>query len=72
MTNETKKILENVLGLPAKQRAVIADQILTSLDQPDANIDKQWRKEIESRIEAYESGNLKKVSLDEVLTKYQK
>ncbi len=35
MTKVTKQILESVLGLPAKQRAAIADQILTSLDQPD-------------------------------------
>ena len=69
---QTKEIIENVLSLPPKDRANIVDKIISSLDQPDESIDKLWRKEVESRIEAYNSGRLKKVSLQEVLVKYQK
>ncbi len=72
MTIQTKEIIENVLSLPPKDRADIVDKIISSLDQPDESIDKLWRKEVESRIEAYNSGRLKKVSLKEVLAKYQK
>jgi len=45
--------------------------LITSLDKPDKNIDKLWAKEAESRLEAYKQGNLKAISLEEVLSKYK-
>lgn len=72
MSTESQEILERALGLPAADKAHIADELLTSLDLPDEAIDAVWRKEVEDRIQAYRAGALKSVSLEEVLAKYRK
>ncbi|MCM3872688.1 MAG: addiction module protein [Pyrinomonadaceae bacterium] len=72
MSEETQEILDRALGLPAVEKARIVDELLSSLDRPDAAIDALWRKEVEGRIKAYNAGTLKSVSLDEVLSKYRK
>lgn len=72
MTTDTQQILKEVLELPAIVRASLADQLLSSLDQPDEHIDALWRNEVEDRIKAYHSGKIKAVSLEEVLSKYRK
>ena len=47
------------------------DDILTSLDEPDPNIDRLWAKEAEERLAAYRRGEIKAVPLQEVLAKYR-
>lgn len=71
MTTDTKQILKKALRLPAVERASIADQLLTSLDLPDEQIDALWREEIDERISAYEAGKIKALSVNEVLAKYK-
>lgn len=72
MTAETKQILKDALALPPIERANLVDYLLSSLDQPDEHIDSLWRKEVEERIDAYQSGRMKSVSLEDVLLKYRK
>ena len=67
MPNETKQILKEALDLPSTERATLVDYLLSSLDQPDEQIDDLWRKEVEDRIKAYQSGKIKSVALEEVL-----
>ena len=45
--------------------------MLSSLDKPDKDIDELWAKEAEDRIDAYDQGNLKAISLEKVLQKYR-
>jgi putative addiction module component (TIGR02574 family) len=71
MTPEALRILEDVMKLSPKERAILADQILSSLDQPDEYIDTLWRKEVEDRVLAFKKGQTKAISLKEVLSKYQ-
>ncbi len=47
------------------------DRLLSSLDKSDKEIDALWVQEAEGRIGAYEKGELKAVSLEEVLNKYK-
>ena len=70
MSETQKELLQNVMSLSPLERAQIADEIMLSLDQPDKQIDALWREETESRISAYEKGELKTVSLHDVLSKY--
>ncbi|MBM3334570.1 addiction module protein [Candidatus Sumerlaeota bacterium] len=72
MTTDTKRILKNALELPAKERIIIVDHLISSLDQPDEHIDSLWRKEVEDRVEAHQSGKIRSVPLEEVLSKYSK
>ncbi len=72
MTIHTKHILKDALGLPYIERAKIVDYLLSSIDRPNERIDNLWRKEVEDRIKAYQSGKIKSVTLKEVLSKYRK
>jgi putative addiction module component (TIGR02574 family) len=72
MSIETQEILDRALKLPAVDKARLVDEILSSLDKPDAAIDALWQKEVEDRIKAYNAGNLRAVSLEQVLAKYRK
>lgn len=72
MSVETQEILDRALKLPAVDKARLVDEILSSLDKPDAAIDALWQKEVEDRIKAYNTGNLRAVSLEQVLAKYRK
>ena len=66
MPTDTKQILKEALELPVMERA---DHLLSSLDHPDEHIDALWRKEVEDRVNAYQSGKIRAVSLKEVLSK---
>ena len=58
------------LKLSPTARLELVDAILGSLDEPDREIDRLWSQEAEDRLAAYWHGELKTVSLDEVLAKY--
>jgi putative addiction module component (TIGR02574 family) len=72
MSVETQEIIDRALELPVAEKARVVDELLASLNEPDEAIDALWRKEVEDRIEAYNSGKLRSVSLEEVLAKYRK
>ena len=66
------KLLKEVLSLNPLEKANIIDELLKSLDEPDEAIDQLWVQESESRIDAYEKGQLKSVSVNEVFSKYKR
>lgn len=69
--NTPDKIYKDALNLSAKDKAELVDKLLSSLDEPDKNIDDLWAKEAEDRIDAYEQGKIKSITLNEVLAKYK-
>ena len=71
MSTETQEILNRALELPPADKARIANELLASLDQADEAIDAVWQKEVEDRVAAYKAGDLKSVSLKDVLAKYR-
>ena len=72
MSVETQEILDRALKLPAVDKAYLVDELLTSLDKPDEAIDAMWRQEVADRLKAYNAGNLRAISLEQVLAKYRK
>jgi len=72
MSVEIQEILDRALKLPAVDKAYLVDELLTSLDKPDEAIDAMWRQEVEDRLKAYKAGNLRAISLEQVLAKYRK
>jgi putative addiction module component (TIGR02574 family) len=72
MSVETQEILDRALKLPAVDKAYLVDALLTSLDKPDEAIDAMWRQEVEDRLKAYKAGNLRAISLEQVLAQYRK
>jgi putative addiction module component (TIGR02574 family) len=72
MATDRQQILKDLLELPSKERANLVDYLLSSLDQPDEQIDNLWRREVEERINAYRDGKIRSLTLEEVLSKYRK
>lgn len=56
MPTNVKELLVEALSLSAIERAALADELLASLDRPDARIDALWVKEAEARLAAFEAG----------------
>lgn len=67
----SKEIFEKAIFLSPAEKAKLVDQLILTLDKPDKELDKLWAEEAESRLAAYKCGDLKAVSLEEVLTKYK-
>jgi putative addiction module component (TIGR02574 family) len=60
MTEQSKRVLEQALVLPAIERAALIEELFSSFDFPARQeIDKLWAHEAEDRIDAYERGELK-------------
>ena len=65
------EILKDALNLRPAEKAELIDKLLSSLDNPDKELDALWAKEAEARIEAYNLGKIKALTLKEVLAKYR-
>ena len=66
------KLLKEALVLPVREKSDLIEELIKSLDKPDPEIDELWRKEAESRIDAYDGGKLSSVSVEEAISKYKK
>ncbi len=64
-------VLKEAILLNPTEKAILVDHLISSLDKPDSQLDKLWANEAESRLDAYNKGKLKTVTLDEVLSKYK-
>jgi hypothetical protein len=64
-----EKVMEDLLKLTPLEKANIIDLLLKSLDEPDAAMDKLWVEEAEKRIDGFEKGELKSISMDEFFDK---
>ena len=67
MTPQSEQVLRDALELSPTDRAELVEQILASFEFPARrDIDAAWAREAEARLEAYERGEIKSVSADEV------
>jgi putative addiction module component (TIGR02574 family) len=67
----TDKIMREALTLSPSEKTQLIDKLIASLDKADKEIDELWAREAEDRIDAYNKGELKAVSLEKVLGKYR-
>lgn len=67
----TDNIFKETLTLRPSEKAQLIDKLISTLDKPDKEIDELWAKEAEDRIDAYDQGKLKAVSLEKVLQKFR-
>jgi len=51
-----KDILKEAIQLEPTEKVKLVDQLITSLDKPDKDIDALWAEEAESRLNAYRQG----------------
>ena len=69
--SKTNDILKEAITLPPSERAYLVDKLLGSLDERNKVIDELWSKEAESRIDAYDQGRIKSITIDKILEKYR-
>ena len=70
MTVQAQHVLNEAMGLPPNERALVAEQLLASLDSSASNsIDEMWAIEAERRIDAYDRGEINAISANEVFEK---
>lgn len=61
-----KEILEQALKLNPGERFMVIEGMIESLDRPDVSIDEIWVDEAEKRLNAYRSGRLKGIPMEEI------
>ncbi len=67
MADPVRKIEAEVLKLPARQRARIAERIISSLDdKADPDHERLWLEEAERRLDELLSGKTKGIPADRV------
>ena len=64
-------IVEEALTLKPIERLHLVDEILLSLDVHTKEIDFLWAEEAEKRLQAYNKGEVKILSSQEVFAKYR-
>lgn len=59
-------LLEKALRLKPRDRFMLIEELIHSLDQPDKEIDKAWVEEAERRLAAHREGRTRGIPLKEV------
>ena len=62
---------EQALSLNPIEKIQLIDELIQSLDLPDKELDKLWLEEAESRMKAYENGEMKAIPAEKVFEKYK-
>ena len=66
-----KEIIKEVISMSPAKQAELLDLLIRILDKPDEKLDRLWAEEAESRLDAYQRGELRALSVEEVLEKYK-
>lgn len=66
MTVKAEQVLVDALSLPPGQRAELAERLFSSLEISQDELDRLWAQEADSRIDAYERGQIKTISAQQV------
>lgn len=66
MKSDLEQIEDRARALNAEERAKLAETMLESLHEPLADIESAWAEEIESRVEAFDRGELPSYPAEDV------
>lgn len=62
----TRDVLEMAMELKPEEKFLVVEGLLKSLDEPDTRLEDIWSEEAERRLQAYRTGSLKGVPMDEI------
>jgi putative addiction module component (TIGR02574 family) len=71
MTQTAEALSAQAMQLAPDERLALVEHLLDSLDVPDPSLDALWAAEADDRLTAYRRGEIRAVSLSEVLAKYR-
>ena len=66
MTEVVDKLIREALQLDPAERAAVIEELLSSLDRPDPELDARWAKEAEDRLSGYRAGEIAAIPANEV------
>ena len=70
MTKPARELESKALRLPRRDRARLAQRLISSLDsEVDADVDKLWLQEAERRLGELKSGNVAGIPAEKVIRK---
>ncbi|MBI4691311.1 MAG: addiction module protein [Nitrospirae bacterium] len=73
MHKQREQILSEALELPPMERAELVENLLSSFEFPSRKkIDDLWAQEAESRIDAFDRGEISAIPAKEVFEKIEK
>ncbi|MBI4687199.1 MAG: addiction module protein [Nitrospirae bacterium] len=73
MSKAGEQILAEALKLPPVERAELIENLFFSFEFPSRKIiDELWAQEVESRINAFDRGEIATISAEEVFAKIEK
>lgn len=70
MKKSSNAVLKQALELSPLERAQLVEEVLISLDTPDPQMDLLWAKEADSRIQAFDKGEIESTSAEKVFSKF--
>jgi len=62
-------ILDEAVKIPPKERVVLAELILASIDYEDETIKKSWLNEVKNRMQSVEEGTSKLLDFNQLYVK---
>jgi len=68
----TEELLAEALRLPRRERALVAEELLTSLEEPDDEIAAAWATELERRSRDVSEGRVQTVAWETIRTEVVK
>jgi len=71
MSNEVRALLDQILGLPSRDRAALAAAVLDSLSE-DAGYDAEWKAEVRRRLDEIEVGTARTISSEELFAELKR
>ena len=67
----SEEILKQAMALNERERFLLIEGLLNSLNTPDNNIDETWLQEAENRLTAYRGGRLEGIPMEDVFRNYR-
>lgn len=61
-----QNIMSEALHLKPQERFLLIENLIQSLNEPNMEVDKIWIEESQKRLKAYQQGQLKTVSYEQV------
>ncbi len=65
MSEVADQLFEDAQALPDEERAILALQLLDSVGEPEAEIERAWRDEVRQRVADIDAGRAKLAPWDE-------
>ena len=69
MNEKVKALSQEARKLSPAERAELIDELIASLDRPDATLDALWAKEAEDRLAAHDRGEMATHSIPDAVAK---